>query len=244
MQVIFYIFSSIFFINSIFLAHRGSFTIVMYLGLVVFGVLAHFYEFLAEITQSGLGWALKFFFFAGLAFYMFMICFVLAYARSTVNYQEKAIIVLGCGLNEDGSPGETLQNRLDACINYANKNPNATIVVSGGYSKRGYDTEGSAMKDYLVSHGISEEMIICENKASNTAENFSLSKQLLEERDIKIENIAFVTNSFHVYRALKYAEKAGFTNIKSLSCKTDVIMFLPSVLREVIGVLAMDILDY
>lgn len=241
MRSFLYITSFIFLANAIILVGRRSFT----LGLaIMFGIsalsflTATLFDFLCAVTHSGAGMYIKYFVLFFLVCFVFLSAYVLSFARTTVSYKEDAIIVLGCGLNSDGTPSHTLVNRLDGCIDYFNKNPDCTIVVTGAVSRFGNMTEGAAMKKYLVDRGIPEYKILADEKATNTKENFEYSLQLLEKAGLSGKNTAFVTNFFHIFRAGKYAEMAGFDRIKALSVKTDRAVFLPAVIREVCAVAA------
>ncbi len=148
------------------------------------------------------------------------------------------VIVLGAGV-VNGKVSKTLQNRLDASIEYYNKNKNIHIVVSGGLTRQKDTTEAAAMKKYLVEHNIPKDIIIVEDKSQSTFENYKFSKQILKQQNIKYDSIVFVTNSFHIYRAKKYAEYCGFKNSHALSTKTDFFVFVPALIREVLGVIDM-----
>ncbi len=209
-----------------------------------FFIFARFFHFWEIISQDGIGFYLKYIVILGVLAFLFLVSYILSYAKTTTTYNETAIIVLGCGLESDGTPSYTLKNRLDGCINYYNKNPNSYIVVTGGYSRGNKITEADGMKNYLVENGIPENKIICEFQATNTKENFVNSLQILKISGINADSIVFVTNSFHCYRAGVYAKQAGFKNVNSLSVKTDWIVFIPSVLREVCGVAMMMFFKY
>ena len=75
-------------------------------------------------------------------------------------------------------------------------------------------------------------------------ENLEYSLELLREKGLGENNIAFVTNSFHIFRATQYASQAGFNNINALSVKTDRAVFLPAVIREVCAVAAQMFFKY
>ena len=199
-------------------------------------LLAKYFDIWNALTQKGVGLYFKYFTVLCITVFVFLASFVLSFAHSTTDYTEDAIIVLGCGLNSDGTPSHTLQNRLDGCIEYHTKNPDSYIVVTGAVSRFGNMTEGAAMKKYLVDKGINAEKILVDEKATNTRENFENSLQLLNSNEINKDNIAFVTNSFHIYRARHYALLAGFSDINVLSVKTDRAVFLPAVIREVCAV--------
>lgn len=241
MRTFLYIISVIFMGNAIVLVGRRSFTLglAMMFGVsIVAFVVARYFDFWRDITGNGIGMYLKYIVLFGLVCFMFLSAYVLSFARTTVSYKEDAIIVLGCGLNSDGTPSHTLENRLDGCVEYCRQNPDCFIVVTGAVSRFGNMTEGAAMKKYLVDKGIDADHILVDEKATNTKENFEYSLQLLENVGLGEKNICFVTNSFHIFRGSQYAKLAGFENIKALSVKTDRAVFLPAVIREVCAVAA------
>ena len=239
MRTFLYIISAVFMINSVILVGRRSFTLglaIMVTIAVVSFLLAKYFDIWFALTQSGVGLYLRWFVTFGIMVFVFLASFVLSFAHSTTDYTEDAIIVLGCGLNSDGTPSHTLQNRLDGCIDYHKNNPDSYIVVTGAVSRFGNMTEGAAMKKYLVDNGITENKILVDEKATNTKENFEYSLQLLDAVGVNSENVVFVTNSFHIFRARNYALQAGFKDINVLSVKTDRAVFLPAVIREVCAV--------
>ena len=239
MQTFLYIISAVFMINSVILVGRRSFTlglaIMVGIGVVSF-LLARYFDIWYRLTEKGVGLYLRYFTVLCITAFVFLASFVLSFAHSTTDYTEDAIIVLGCGLNSDGTPSHTLQNRLDGCIDYHKNNPDSHIVVTGAVSRFGNMTEGAAMKKYLVDNGIAKNKILVDEKATNTKENFEYSLKLLESVGVGTENLVFVTNSFHIFRGRNYALQAGFTDINVLSVKTDRAVFLPAVIREVCAV--------
>ena len=247
MRTFLYIVSAVFMLNTLVLIFRRSFTLglVMMLGIAVISFLtARYFDFFCTVTQDGPGMYFKYFVLFGIGCFVFLAAYVLSFARTTVNYSEDAIIVLGCGLNSDGTPAHTLVNRLDGCVEYYAHNPDCYIVVTGGLSRFGNQSEAMAMKKYLTDKGLPAEKILTDEKATNTKENFEYSLQLLKSVGIGQDNIAFVTNSFHVLRGSRYAEQAGFENITALSVKTDRAVFLPAVIREVCAVAAQMFFKY
>ena len=153
-----------------------------------------------------------------------------------VTYKEDAIIVLGAAVYGE-EPSGALINRLDASIEYYNKNPDAVIVVSGGQGPQEDITEALAMERYLLSKGIPQDKIIKEERSTSTHENFKYSKELLDEYfDGKSYTIAFVTNDYHTYRAGSIAKLAGFENVRHCHSKTSWRIALPSCLRECLAI--------
>lgn len=137
-------------------------------------------------------------------------CFALAVygRRDNVTFKEDAVIVLGKGLDGDKVP-PNLAKRLDKAIEYHKKNPNALIIVSGGNVKNENLSEAQAMYDYLLSKGIPENIIIKEDKSTTTYENFVFSTEILKEKLGENHAVAFVSNSFHIWRAERLAKSLG-----------------------------------
>lgn len=120
------------------------------------------------------------------------------------------IMVLGAGLRYD-QISTSLQLRLDSALELANELKDVPIIVSGGQGPDEAMSEAKAMKDFLVSHNISEDMIIMEDKSTNTYENFSYTKDKLKEiYNVENPKITVITNNFHMYRSQLLAKKQGF----------------------------------
>lgn len=120
------------------------------------------------------------------------------------------LMVLGAGLRGE-EISTSLKYRLDTAIEFNKKNPEVKIIVSGGQGEGEDVTEASAMKKYLVNNGVNGDLIISEDKSTNTYENFLFTKNILDKNlgDVN-HKITVVTNDFHMYRAKYLGEKVGF----------------------------------
>lgn len=119
------------------------------------------------------------------------------------------IIVLGCGISEDGKATPLLRGRLDKAIEIYRKGRNkAKIIVSGGQGEDEVVSEASAMADYLISQGIDESSILLENRSTTTEENLLFSKEIMK-KDHGITHCTVVTSSYHTLRAAMFARRAG-----------------------------------
>lgn len=129
-------------------------------------------------------------------------------ARDNADGSEKAIIVLGCGIDgERVSP--KLARRLDKAIEYFNEHPDKPVIVSGGQGAQEDIPESTAMKRYLVSKGVPDEKIIEESRATSTSAHFVFSKDITDMLPGG-DKIVFVTSRFQIYRASRYAAGKGF----------------------------------
>lgn len=126
----------------------------------------------------------------------------------------EAAIVLGAGVNGT-VPSLALQTRLDAAAEYAQMYPDIPLVLTGGQGRGEEISEAECMRRYLVSCGIAENRLLLETEATDTMENFRLSKALLEQEGYCPEDmtIAVVSNDFHLCRANILARREGLTII-------------------------------
>ena len=129
-----------------------------------------------------------------------------------------------------------MPTRLDAAIEYSKKNPNALIVVSGGQGPQEDCSEAEAMREYLIDKGINKYKIIEENKSTSTNENYLFSKAILDKILGCEYKIAYVTNSFHSYRAGELAKINGL-NPRAYNAKTKIESLIPNYAREVLAVI-------
>lgn len=119
----------------------------------------------------------------------------------------EAIVVLGGYLVYGNQLTKALTKRLKLAIELYNKQKSKPkIIVSGGKIRQETITEAEAMEQYLLANKIPEKDIIKEDKSRNTLENFKFSNEKLKELKIH-QNIAFVSNNFHILRAKIYSSK-------------------------------------
>lgn len=168
------------------------------------------FEKIEELIKTTIKGKVLFVFFAiCLMFFIFTESVIIFSKVKLCNEEPNIIIVLGAGLKGD-KISLTLYYRLLKGLEYLEKNPDAYIVVTGGMGAGETITEAEAMKAFLIRNGVSEEKIIYEDESTSTTENFKFTKKLLDEKFEGEEyDVCYTTNSFHVYRAGKIAERQG-----------------------------------
>ena len=178
----------------------------------------------------------------GLSVIIAFTSFLALYGRlDNATYNEKTVIVLGCGIRgERVSVG--LAKRLNKAYEYHLQNPDAVIIVSGGQGPQEDISEALAMKRYLMEKGVPEDRIIMEDKSTSTITNFKYSHEIMKEKGLPDDSVVFVTNGYHVYRGASYAKAEGLT-VTHLG--TDIIWYtIPmNYLREMLAVLKMWVFD-
>ncbi len=117
------------------------------------------------------------------------------------------ILILGAGLNHDGSPGRMLRDRLNTALllyhHLAKKGESPTLIVSGD-RREGYD-EVSAMRDYLYEQNIPKEVVLEDPTGFSTAESVANLKDIAKDG----ARTVLVTQEYHLYRALYIARMYG-----------------------------------
>jgi uncharacterized SAM-binding protein YcdF (DUF218 family) len=178
-------------------------------------------------------------------------------ARDTSNLDY--VIVLGARVKETGI-SKSLKERLDKAIEYADDNPSAILVLSGGQGADEPVSEAAAMRDYLVFNGVKEEQLLLESRSTSTVENIAYSRIAIEEDQAerkarrqdqpvfmepgtfeevpdKPVKIGVLTSDFHVFRALQIGKKWGIPDIYGISCKSDPVLFVHFCIRECAAIL-------
>lgn len=156
--------------------------------------------------------------------------------KKKIDYGVDYIIILGCRISKDGTLLPLIKGRVDKAIDLYNKqiiesNKKLIFVPSGGKGNDEIISEAEAMKNYLVSQGISEEQIIVENKSTDTMENFKFSKALID----KNKKIIFSTTNYHVFRSGLIAKQAGL-DIDGIGSKTKWYFWPNAFTREIVGI--------
>lgn len=150
--------------------------------------------------------------------YLCIICGILVFSfvQGLISYHATAepvkgadyVLVLGAKVNGT-VPSKSLMYRINAAYDYLVDNEDTIAIVCGGKGPDEGISEAEAMKNTLVSKGIDESRIIMEDKSTNTEENIRFAMEFIESTDNKV---VVTTNSYHVFRAVGIAKKAGLTN--------------------------------
>ncbi|MGX8703193.1 MAG: YdcF family protein [bacterium] len=158
-------------------------------------------------------------------------------------FDKDYIIILGCGINKDGTLKPLIRGRVDSALKFAKEQLEktgkpVTFVPSGGKGPNEGTSESEAMARYLAAQGIPEERILREDQSSTTYENMKFSKKVIKAHggDPANENLAFATTNYHVFRGYIMARKNGF-DAKGISAKTKFYFFPNAFLREFVGLI-------
>jgi vancomycin permeability regulator SanA len=117
------------------------------------------------------------------------------YLPETVQ-QAPAALVLGAGLNRDGTPGLVLQDRVRSAAELYFSGKVEKILMSGDNSSEFYDEPG-AMKHFALELGVPEEDITLDFAGRRTYDSCYRAKAIFG-----LDRLIVVTQAYHLPRAL------------------------------------------
>ncbi len=150
------------------------------------------------------------------------------------------IIILGCGIEADGTPTPLLRGRIDRALAFRNEQlektgKEVTFIPSGGRGGDEIISESECMSRYLISKGIPEEQILREDHSTNTLENMEYSKAIVQAHNPK-GKVIFSTNTYHVFRSGIFASKVNMRAI-GIGAKSRWYFWPNALVREFVGLL-------
>ena len=150
------------------------------------------------------------------------------------------LIILGCGLREDGTPTPLLQGRIDRALAFARRQKEQTgrdlyFVPTGGKGPDEVISEGMSIRNYLVEHGVPEERILVEENSADTYENMKNAREMILAHG-NGGNIAFSTTNYHVFRSGLYARFVKMRAV-GMGAKTKWYFWPNASVREFAGLL-------
>jgi uncharacterized SAM-binding protein YcdF (DUF218 family) len=119
-------------------------------------------------------------------------------APVTKDFSKPAIVVLGYGLNPNGTMRTILRRRVLTGLAVAQFFPQSPIIVTGGNPQSGV-TEAEQMRKMLLLLGFPNDRIIVEGRANSTVQNARFSVPLA--KDAGTSGIILVTSTTHQGRA-------------------------------------------
>lgn len=142
------------------------------------------------------------------------------------------LMVLGASVYADG-PSPALTRRINAVMDCLDRHPDAVIIATGGQGDGEPITEAQCIRDELVSRGVDPARILMEDRSTNTWENMTFSKALIDRDDAAV---GIVTNNFHVWRSLRLARRAGLKNVHGIAAEYTGPTLIHFMVREAISI--------
>lgn len=168
-----------------------------------------------------------------------LLCFFIALgstiAASTTNAaNQKTVIILGCAVVGE-QPSWMLSHRINSAYKYLEENPDSVAVLSGGQGHDERISEAQCMFNVLTEKGIDPDRLYLEDKSTNTFENISFSKKIIDDNSLSTD-VAIASSSFHLKRATLIAEKQGL-NPARISSHTSYFLRVTYYVRDTFGVI-------
>lgn len=158
-------------------------------------------------------------------------------AREKVSHHAPYVIILGAKLFGD-KPSVSLQNRLDAALEYVNAHPEVKVIVSGGQGEDEDIPEAHSMRNYLLKHGMERNRILIEDRSTSTYENLKYSMDLYGAAHAVV-----VSNTYHLYRTKIIAKRLGM-QMEALAAPTPVRSKKKAYIREYAAIIKSILLDH
>lgn len=130
---------------------------------------------------------------------------------SAGTYQADCIVVLGAGINWDGSPSAVLKDRLDTANSLYEAGVAPKIIMSGDNSESSYN-EVMAMVKYSRAQGVPAADIFCDHAGLSTYDSMYRLKNVFS-----VQRCVIVTQEYHLYRAV-YDARAFGIDAKGVPC--------------------------
>lgn len=113
------------------------------------------------------------------------------------------ILVLGAGLNPDGSPSPMLEDRLELAMYLYQQGYSSKVLLSGDNGEEYYD-EVTAMRSYMLAQGIPEAAVVCDYAGFSTYDSMYRAGGIFG-----VERAVVVTQGYHLSRALFIGKALG-----------------------------------
>ena len=118
-------------------------------------------------------------------------------------FDAQCIVVLGAGINFNGTPSTILRDRLDVAIELYKGGVAPKIIMSGDNSDSSYN-EVMAMALYAIDQGVPADDIFCDHAGVNTYDSMIRLKTVFD-----VKRCIVVTQQYHLYRAVYTARGLG-----------------------------------
>lgn len=118
------------------------------------------------------------------------------------------IMVLGCGVNDDGTPSYMLRDRLKRAsdiykIRKDTLGETTKILVTGDHGTKGYD-EVNCMKQWLMDSGVPSSDIFMDHAGFSTYDSMYRASEIFGCKKMLI-----ISQEYHLYRAVYIAKSLG-----------------------------------
>ena len=144
--------------------------------------------------------------------------------EETSTLDADCILVLGSGINLDGTPGKVLTDRLEKSLVLYENGASSKLLMSGDHGRTNYD-EVNAMKDYAMGRGVPSQDVFMDHAGFSTYESMYRAAAIF-----RVEKTVVVTQEYHLYRSVYNALSMG---IDAYGVASDLETYRGSFSREI-----------
>ena len=113
------------------------------------------------------------------------------------------ILILGCGIRDDGTPSAMLRDRLRRGVELYQLGAAPKLLMTGDHGRVNYD-EVYTMKAFAVDKGIPSEDVFMDHAGFSTYESMYRAKEIFQA-----DKIIIVTQTYHLFRSIHIARSLG-----------------------------------
>ncbi|MBQ3000500.1 MAG: YdcF family protein [Oscillospiraceae bacterium] len=141
------------------------------------------------------------------------------------------ILVLGCGVRDDGTPSHMLEDRLRRGVELYKAGAAPKILMSGDHGRTNYD-EVNTMKGYAIDAGVPSEDVFMDHAGFSTYESMYRAQDIF-----CAEKILIVSQEYHLHRAIYLARALG---LEAYGVAADYRTYSGQLYRDIREILARD----
>ncbi|MEH3054564.1 MAG: YdcF family protein [Patulibacter minatonensis] len=119
--------------------------------------------------------------------------------------QHRAALVLGAGLNRNGTPSAVLRDRIRAGVRLLERDQVDVLLMSGDNSVDGY-SEPTAMRKAAIEQGVDPRRVAVDYGGRRTWDSCERARRVFA-----VQHVVVVTNDFHRARSVVLCRAAGMT---------------------------------
>jgi uncharacterized SAM-binding protein YcdF (DUF218 family) len=149
------------------------------------------------------------------------------------NSQADMIIVLGAGVDPNGTAGFALTRRTRLGAELYAQGSAPLVMCTGAIPYNRPVSEASACREVLLTNGVPTDAILLEERSRSTEENALYAKEILTQNNLN--SAIVVTDSFHAFRSRFLFEAMGINVSMAVVPPNSIrnpVTYLMSLMRE------------
>lgn len=139
------------------------------------------------------------------------------------------ILVLGCKVQDDGTPSHMLEDRLRRGVELYKAGAAPKLLMSGDHGTVPYN-EVQTMKQYATDQGIPSAHVFMDHAGFSTYESVYRAREVFQA-----DKILIVTQEYHLHRALYIAQALG---VEAYGVSADYRSYSGQLMRDIREILA------